>query len=213
MLLSKLGRLVFTICMAGAAYGQLTRGFISGTVQDPSGALVTGVKITISNVETNLKRDAETNSVGVYRFVAVEPGFYDLEFTKAGFETTKVTRIEVSTTREVVVNETLGVAGVASTIQVQEAPPGVTLEKTTATLDRKLDSHTVEMIPTTSGSGGTLPRDVTRLALMAPLAVRATGSLQISVNGQRARNNNLVIDGVDNNDVSVSRSNVRIVPE
>src|SRR5712692_6141142 len=194
MLLSKLGRLVFTICMAGAAYGQLTRGFISGTVQDPSGGLIAGAKITISNVETNLKRDAETNSVGVYRFVAVEPGFYDLEFTKAGFETTKVTRIEVSTTREVVVNETLGVAGVASTIEVRDAPPGVTLEKTTATLDRKLDSHTVEMIPTTS-----LTRDVTRLALMAPLAVRATGSFQISVNGQRARNNNLVIDGVDDN--------------
>jgi hypothetical protein len=206
--LIKRSPLPILICIAAAAYGQLTRGFISGSVQDASGAVIDGVKITITNTDTGIQRDTVTNADGIYRFVAVEPGYYDIEFVKPGLETRKVPRIQVSTTQEVVVNEALAVSGVATTVEVQEAPPGVDLEKATATIDRKLDSHLVEMIPVNSGT-----RDITRLALLAPLASRATGQGGISVNGQRPRNTNYVVDGVDNNDVSVTIPNVRMVPE
>ncbi|MBI4873324.1 MAG: TonB-dependent receptor, partial [Acidobacteria bacterium] len=55
--------------------------------------------------------------------------------------------------------------------------------------------------------------DVTRLALLAPAVTRAPGSAQMAANGQRARNNNFTIDGVDNNDLSVTQSNNRVIPE
>src|SRR5450631_2787491 len=95
------------MCIAAAAYGQLTRGFISGSVQDATGAVIDGVKITITNTDTGIKRDTATNGDGVYRFVAVEPGSYDLEFVKPGFEAKKVAHVYVSTTQEVVVNQAL----------------------------------------------------------------------------------------------------------
>ena len=107
------------MCVPVALFGQLTRGFISGTVQDPTQAVIADVKISITNVDTGITRETITNNAGVYRFVAVEPGVYDLEFAKAGFETTKVARISVSTTQEVVVNETLAVSGVATAVEVQ----------------------------------------------------------------------------------------------
>src|SRR5712691_7141892 len=201
-------RLLALLCVTAVAYGQLTRGFISGTVQDSSNALVQGVNIEITNVETGIRHETATNNTGVYRFVAVEPGFYDIEFAKSGFLTTKVERIQVGTTQEVVVNQTLSVSNVTTTVEVLEAPVGVELAKSTAAIDRTLDAHLVEMIPSTA-----VTRDMTQLALLAPMAVRGTGSTQISVNGQRARNNNFVIDGVDNNDLSVTLPNIRLLPE
>src|SRR5258708_21104234 len=74
--------------------GKLTRAFISGVVQDSAGAVVEGVKITITNKATGIKSETRSNGVGVYRFVAVEPGKYDVEFIQAGFETKKIANVE-----------------------------------------------------------------------------------------------------------------------
>lgn len=208
MLRQKIPTLLAALFLCFSSYAQLTRGFISGTVQDVSGAVVEGVRITANNTDTGIKRETVTNSAGVYRFVAVEPGPYELEFSKTGFETRKVGGLQVGTTQELVLNQTLGVSTVTTSVEVLESPPGVELAKSTPTNDRKLDQQLVESIPTTG-----LTRDITRLALLAPMAVRATGSTEISVNGQRARNNNFTIDGVDNNDVSITNFSARVIAE
>src|SRR5215813_5878783 len=93
--------LVVTPCAA-----QLTRAYISGTVQDASGAVVTGVTVRITNLETNLKSETTTNEEGVYRFVAVEPGAYQIEFSKAGFDDRQIAPVEITSTQEAVVNHT-----------------------------------------------------------------------------------------------------------
>jgi hypothetical protein len=194
-------------CVA-ALYGQLTRGFISGTVQDASGAVIPEAKIRITQAETNISRDARTNDVGVYRFVAVEPGQYLVEFSKDGFETKRVGGIVVTGTQEVVLNQSLQVGTAATTVEVIEAPPGVELMKTSATIERKLDMRIVQNVPLTGAQ-----RDVNVLALLAPTATRAPGSTGIAAGGQRARNNNFLLDGTDNNDASVTLSSNRIIPE
>jgi len=196
------------LCLAAPVWAQLTRGFISGTVQDASSAVMDGVQVVITNKDTNARRQTVTNNVGVYRFVAVEPGTYTVEFLKQGFETRKVEGIQVGTTQEVVLNQTLPVAASATAVEVQESPPGVELAKATATIDRTLEQVLVARLPTTAVS-----RDVTRLSLLAPTVSRATGSNEFSANGQRARNNNFTIDGVDNNDASVTLPSTRIIPE
>ena len=79
-------RLVFALALlvaiGSSARAQLTRGFISGTLQDPSGAVLTDATVQITNVATNTTRDTTTNEAGFYRFVAVEPGTYSVEFTR-----------------------------------------------------------------------------------------------------------------------------------
>ena len=92
---------------AAALVAQLTRGFISGTVQDATGAAMVNVRIAITNKATNQERETTTNALGVYRFVGVEPGVYAVEFTSQGFETRKVDNVTVGTTQEVVLNQVL----------------------------------------------------------------------------------------------------------
>lgn len=142
------------VVCAVPVYAQLTRGFISGTVQDSSNALVEGVTVTITNLATGIKRDGVTNSVGVYRFVAVEPGTYSVEFARAGFEGVKIAPVEVTTAQEVVLNQTLAVATVSTTLEVQETPPGVELQKSTPTIDKTLTGEFVRDLPTTAGTRG-----------------------------------------------------------
>ena len=61
---------------------QLSRGYISGTVTDASGAIIAEADVTIVNIGTNIKRSMKTNDVGIYRFPAVEPGDYFVEFVR-----------------------------------------------------------------------------------------------------------------------------------
>src|SRR5216684_3922463 len=93
-----------TGCLVLPLSAQLTRGFISGLVQDSAGAVIGDVKITITNKATGIKNQTSTNAVGVYRFVAVEPGTYDVEFSQPGFELKRIANVEVTATQEVTLN-------------------------------------------------------------------------------------------------------------
>jgi outer membrane receptor protein involved in Fe transport len=200
--------LVLMLLCGFAAWGQLSRGYISGTVTDSSGAVIANADVSIINVDTNIRRSAKTNEVGLYRFPAVEPGRYMVEFASSGFATRRVGPVEVGATQEVVLNQSLEVASATTTLEVVAAPAGVELSKATASIERKLDVKVLENLPLTGAT-----RDVNQIALLAPTAARGPGSTGISANGQRARNNNFMIDGVDNNDPSVTISNNRIIPE
>ncbi|MBI4873596.1 MAG: carboxypeptidase regulatory-like domain-containing protein, partial [Acidobacteria bacterium] len=185
-----------------SAHAQLTRGFVSGIVRDAGGAAVEGAAVEIANLATGLVRRTHTNAAGVYRLAGVEPGAYSAEYARPGFQSRRISHLTVATAREVVLNQVLRIASATSATEDAEAPPGAELAKSAATLDRTLGRLAVRTLPVFS-AGGT-DRDVTRLALLAPAVTRAPGSAQMAANGQRARNNNFTIDGVDNNDLSVT---------
>jgi len=150
-----------------------------------------------------------TNAFGFYRFVALEPGNYSVEFKASGFENRKIPSVTVTTAAEVVINQTL-VVGAASAEVGVVATAGTELEKTSATIERTLSDRVVSELPMQVYNLG---RDISRLALLAPTVNRASGSNEFAGNGQRARNNNFMIDGVDNNDLSVTISAARTIPE
>src|SRR5437667_11040331 len=205
---AKLYSMVRVVLITLPATAQLTRGFISGVVQDSAGAVIGDVKITIANKATGIKSETRTNGVGVYRFVAVESGVYDIEFSQTGFETKRIANVEVTATKEVTLDESLGVAATSTTVEVSDTPPGVDLNKSSASIERKLDQSFVANVAITVAT-----RDVNQLALLAPTANRAPGSTSIAANGQRARNNNFLLDGVDTNDLSVTLSSDRVIQE
>ena len=197
-----------SLALPSVLSAQLTRGYISGTVSDPSGAVVAVARVTATNRATNIQLETNTNQAGVYRFVAVEPGIYALAFSAPGFETLKVEGIQVGTSQEVVVNQAMKLGAEATIIEVTGSPAGAELAKTTATISRTLDGSFVQNVAVTANT-----RDVTRLALLAPTVNRAPGSNEFAANGQRARNNNFLLDGTDNNDLSVTLNSNRIIPE
>jgi hypothetical protein len=191
-----------------AADAQMIRGSFTGTVTDATGAAVPLVKINVKNLATGIERDATTNDAGVYRVIGVEPGAYRLEFKKDGFETFVVARVEVNTGAEVTFNPALALGTAATVVEVTEPPVGVELSKSSATVERTFQSKFVNEAPLTGAT-----RDVNVLALTAPTASRGPASTGIAANGQRARNNSFMLDGVDNNDPSVTIANLRVIPE
>src|SRR5262245_61080406 len=169
------------LLIAPHLHGQLTRGTLSGTVQDASGAVVPDALVKITNRATNITNESRSNAEGIYRFVAVEPGWYTVDFSKAGFDTRKVENVQVSTSQDVTLNQTLAISTAATTVQVIEAPAGVELAKSTATIERTLPQVFIESAALTGAT-----RDITRLALLAPTVTRAPGSNEFSANGNRA---------------------------
>src|SRR5690348_16605376 len=74
---------VFTL--ATLALGQTSRGTITGTVTDPAGAVISGAAVTLTSDATKLSRSTTTNSEGLYRFEAVDPGTYSVKVSATGF--------------------------------------------------------------------------------------------------------------------------------
>ncbi len=190
------------------SFAQLTRGTILGLVQDPSGAVVANTSVKIANTATGTERTTTTQSDGLYRVAGVDPGTYTVTFSAPGFSDSKIGNINVTANQEVTLNTTLRLSTTSSTVEVQDAPPGVELSKSSSTIERTLNQNFIANAPTTGQN-----RDVNQLALLAPTAVVGPGSSGISIDGQRARNNNFLLDGIDNNDSSVTISNNRVTPE
>src|SRR6185436_14938362 len=77
--------------LCGLAYGQASFARVSGTVQDSSGAIVPGVTVTATDVNTNVAKTEITNETGVYNFVSLLPGSYKLSVSLPGFQTQTLT--------------------------------------------------------------------------------------------------------------------------
>src|SRR5262245_18628587 len=196
--------LTSTICNA-----QLIRGFVSGTVTDSANAVIPAVQITLTNTSTNVSRYSVTDNSGFYRFAGLDPGEYSIEFKLPGFETRKITNLSLKTAQEVVIDQILSVGAVSTDVSVL-ATPGVELNKKTATVERTFSDRVIEELPMQIYNG---VRDISRLALLAPGVTRAPSFTEFSANGQRSRNNNFMLDGVDNNDLSVTLNSLRRIPE
>src|SRR5262245_58252414 len=82
----KIIRLVTVILtITAAADTQTSRGTVSGTVTDPSGAVVTDASVALTHTETGVRRTTATNEAGIYRVDAVDLGRYELKVTHPGF--------------------------------------------------------------------------------------------------------------------------------
>ena len=200
--LKYLTTILVSLLLVSSALGQTSKGFIVGTVTDPNGAAVAAATIKITNTATGVSRETTSQEDGNYRFDAVDPGTYKVEVSVAGFK---------GATREVVV----------AAAQTAEAPfpleVGNPTEVVTVT-----SATTVELQSQDGARVNTLgTRQLTELPVQGlnpvnlvftlpgvvdpgPLAGGFVQGTEFSVNGLRARANNQLIDGLDNNDNSIT---------
>ena len=186
---------------------QLTRGIVSGTVRDQTGAVVLGAVATVTNVDTGVSRSGVTNEQGFYRVPALEPGRYTVKVELSGFKTVERTGVSVAIATEVTVNVGLEVATVGEAVTVTAEAEAVQLNKSNPTIGQISTARQAVELPLPGG------RNIDNLALLSPNVFQAPGSTGISANGQRARNNNFTIDGSDNNDISVTLRTSPVIPE
>src|SRR5580698_6397130 len=187
--------LLFTMMTTGLAFGQADQGTITGVVQDPTGAVVGNANVTLTNVDTGLVVKAKADGGGVYGFSPVKIGSYSVTASAAGFETTTETNLHLDLQQRLNVVVTLKPGAATETVTVtSEAPLMQTQE---SSVGQVVDTETVNDIPLNG-------RNWVFIAQLSAGAVpsegsRGAGKGDFNANGQRAEQNNFILDGVDNN--------------
>ena len=163
-MVKKLRLLVFCLCvlsflLTGTTWAQVGGGEITGTVTDPSGAVMPGVTVTAINVETGvIYAPVTTNTVGVYSILDLPIGTYAVRFEARGFNTYNQSGITISMGQIVKLDVPLKIGTTAETVSVRaNASP---LDSQTATVATTLNSPAITDLPFSVAGG----RDVSRIA-------------------------------------------------
>src|SRR5262245_6557931 len=119
---------------------------IGGTVSDPTGALIPGVEVTATNVNTGINTTQVTNEAGAYTIPSLQPGMYRLRASLPGFQTATRENIQLSQGQQVRFNFTLLVGTVATAVEVL-ADSASALATTTATVGDVLPDTEVRSLP------------------------------------------------------------------
>jgi hypothetical protein len=185
---------VLLLVVAVPAGAQVTSGgTVTGTVTDKTGAVLPGATVTLTDSATQEKRTATTNSAGLYTFVSVPSGTYDIVISKAGFKNYSVRAQQVKVGLPTTANAALEVGAASQTIEV--AATGVELQTTNATIGNTVSGIALQSLPT-------LGRDVSTFVELQP-AVSPDGSVAGAVVDQST----FMLDGGNNtNDMDGSMS-------
>ena len=182
-------------------------GALTGTLTDPSGAVVPGVTVTLTNTQTNQVRTATTGADGSYRFTFIPPGTYRVRFSATGFKVSEVSSFNVSVTETPVLDRTLEVG--AQTEQVTVEAVQETLQTATSTLGTTVNSRAVTALPLSNRNFSQiigLSAGVNAGVNNATAFGKATQDF--SVNGADPGQNNYQMDGVAiNNSANSGSSN------
>jgi hypothetical protein len=193
---------VLLICITGlmfitqVAKAQVDQGAITGIVQDGTGAIVAGAKVTVKNIDTGLSFEGASNGSGVYVFSPLKIGNYTVSATARGFQTTLQENIHLDAQQRLNLVISLKPGAVSETVTVTDAPP--LLETQTSGVAQVISSETINNTPL---NGRNFVYIAQLTAGVAPPFgdTRGSGTGDFVANGQRTTQNNFILDGVDNN--------------
>ena len=152
---------------ASAAWCQAGRGGINGTVTDPTGAVVTGAKVTALSLATGISQSTVTTPAGLYSFVSLNPGTYEVTASANGFENVAHDNVSVSVDQVSTVNIALRVGSVSDTVTVSQSVD--LLDTSNSTVGQLISSATIDRVPL-------LSRDVYDLVQLSAGVTPANGS-------------------------------------
>ncbi len=194
--------------LAALAFGQQTSATLTGSVTDPSGAVVPNVVVRAKNLATNVTREAQTDATGVYTLAFLPAGDYQIAAERTGFRTQSVERVTLQVGQTARVDLQMQVGEVAETITV-EASTAV-LQTENSTVGTVIDSGKIVDLPLNG-------RNFVQLAQLIPgvqpgtpgsITVRRGrgsigqqdapfGSTAMSANGSRDTANRYFLDGIE----------------
>ena len=182
-------------------YGQVDEGAITGTVQDPSGAVIPNADVVLLNTDQGRTLQTKSDASGGYTFSPVRAGHYTVTVSAQGFAKTTQKNITVSVAQSLQLNISLKPGGTTETVEVNTAPP--VLQTQEASVGQVIGEAQVHDLPLNGrnftflaqlGAGMQTPQADTR-------GNAASGAF--SANGLRPAQNNYLLDGIDNNSNAV----------
>jgi hypothetical protein len=188
----KTGALLIAVCLS-RLFAQ-DAGTIFGTVNDASGAVLTGARVTLLNVDTNSSLETRTDSSGDYIFTPVRIGNYTVKVDMQGFAGATRPGLSLNVQQRMRVDFALTIGSVDQSIEIRAESP--LLETSTSSIGQVVQNKSILELPLNG-------RDYQQLAVLTagtvPTGGISRGNSDFSANGARPLNNNFLLDGVDNN--------------
>ncbi len=170
-------------------------GSIQGTITDASGAVVSGAGVSVVNNSTGASRTAASSDTGAFSVPALTVGQYTVTVEKTGFSPVKFSDVTVTVAQTLPLNVRLTVGSVVETVAVS-AQTSAPVETESSQVSNLVDESKIKALPL-------ITRNPYELVLLSPGSSQGNAFGGFNINGSRERNNNFLLDGVDNNDTSV----------
>lgn len=183
------------LILPGTSWGQaMVSGSIVGQVSDPSGAVIVGATVTLTDVATKTTTTTTSNSAGRFAFPSLKPGTYDVSITKSGFQKLLVPGVGVTLSQVTTLNETLKIGAASQTVEVT-ANATAQLQTMSATVGTTLSGDLMNLPAMGHDIGGLLNYQPTA----APTFHGTYGDITSgSVAGSTPDQNTFVLDGATN---------------
>src|SRR5579863_2085579 len=174
-------------------FSQSSTGRILGDVRDPSGALIVGAGVEITDVQRGVSRTLETDGAGEYVAPNLEPGLYRITVTKAGFKRFERTNVQLEVATDVRIDAVLQPGDATQTVIVNEEVP--LINTTSSTLGGTLSNEEITDLPLNG-------RNYENLLQLRPGVMRYPGGgfSTTSTDGLRAEDNGYFVDGLFNSE-------------
>ena len=188
-----------------SAAAQAVSGTLLGTVTDNTGGVVPGATVTITHTETGRIRTVTSDENGEWAAPSLATGTYTVKAELTGFKTVTMTNVHLGVDQRVRVDPKLEVGAMTESVEIVASAPLV--QTSSSDLSTTVEEQQIKTLPLNGRNFVSLTRTVPGIARGIPganidgagsLAWRASASF--SANGQRPRDNNYMLDGVDNNE-------------
>jgi hypothetical protein len=185
------------LCLASLAPAQDTRGAITGRITDPSGAVIPGASVVVTNTAIGLRNAIQTNSDGYYQALFLPPGPYNVEAVSQGFKKAVREKIEVRVADRLEINLALEVGASEQSVTITAEAPLMNTES--ASVGNVIDSKRIASLPVSYGNPFLLIGLTAGVTFNGSVRLdrpfEPTHIVNFSMGGTRGNLNDITIDG------------------
>jgi hypothetical protein len=210
---------VMLLCCAVLATAQAGRGGVNGLITDTTGAIVPGAKVTVQSSATGSKISTVSSAAGLYSFVSLAPGKYEVTATAQGFETVVQKNVNVSVDQVTTANIALKVGSVSEVVTVTETSNLV--ESTNSTVGQLISAQAIDRVPLVTRdvyelvqlSAGVSPANGTANAADTPGVFNARSGADVSAYTINGALQGTVLYMLDGSPIGIAENNAAsIIP-